>query len=156
MGTGTERKMLASGSVAAGELLDVMDPKGLLKGLEGKTRLLARWLLLELAIAGYGKVRVASGRRSLDEQQRIYGQGRDVAACKSVGVPATYSRPDGPVVTWVVPACSRHVRGEAFDLDLSAYGARSYPAIGVIGESCGLDWGGRWDARDDGHFELRA
>jgi len=69
-------------------------------------------------------------------------------------------------VSWTLN--SRHLTGNAIDLvpyaqyelhgpDKLQWDA-SDPAwlrMGVIGESLGLVWGGRWKQRDMGHFELR-
>jgi len=57
-----------------------------------------------------------------------------------------------------------HGRGEAFDAcPLDGYGrmwwkapAELWEAMGKIGESVGLDWGGRWKSWDCPHFEEQA
>lgn len=142
-----------SGSASAKELLGTMDPERCLWTLEGKTRSQAAWFLLQIAIAGYGMVRVRSGRRTLAQQQRIYGDGRTVLECQRVGVPGAYAHPGAEKRTWTLPECSKHVKGEAFDIDFGQYGKEHFSSIGEIGEECGFYWGGRWEAKDYGHFE---
>lgn len=41
-------------------------------------------------------------------------------------------------------------KGDELDWDASS---QSYQHMGLIGESLGLIWGGRWKQRDMGHFE---
>lgn len=143
-----------SGSASAKELLETMDPLHHLRVLEVETRGRAAWFLLQAALAGFGKLRVRSGKRGLEEQQRYYGLGRTRAECKKAGVPEVFAMPLEKEVTWVRPEESRHVKGEAFDVDLRGYAVAMYGLIGEIGEECGLVWGGRWEVKDYGHFEL--
>jgi hypothetical protein len=55
---------------------------------------------------------------------------------------------------------SKHLRGLAFDVDLFRYGRDAVPRwvwdeLGPLGESFGLQWGGRWKSFVDvGHFEI--
>ena len=55
---------------------------------------------------------------------------------------------------------SKHLDGRAFDVDVYGVGRNQVPgwvwnALGPIGESYGLTWGGRWVSfRDVGHFEI--
>ena len=92
------------------------------------------------------------------EQAALYAQGR--------------TKP-GPVVTWTLK--SRHLLGEAFDIaickgkaptwdakvDVDDDGVPDYEQAGEIGESIGLEWGGRFkkangEARPDfPHFQLK-
>jgi peptidoglycan L-alanyl-D-glutamate endopeptidase CwlK len=89
---------------------------------------------------GYN-VRITSGNRTQEEQDRLYAQGRTTP---------------GPVVTWT--RNSRHIGGNAFDI--AFVGRDPYPKnfdweiLGKIGESCGLKWGGRWRRPDRPHFEI--
>jgi len=154
MRTGRDEPEVASGTEPARVLIEMVDPRGYLRSLEGKTRGRAVWMLLDLALAGYGRVKVRAGRRSLEEEERLYGQGRDGAACRMAAVPERFACPELGQVVWCRPEDSKHVRGEALDLDLSAYKAVSYSVIGAIGELCGFTWGGRWRVKDYGHFEL--
>jgi peptidoglycan L-alanyl-D-glutamate endopeptidase CwlK len=85
-------------------------------------------------------VRVTSTRRSVEEQRRLYAQGR--------------TQP-GPIVTWTLN--SAHIHGRAFDCTVE--GAPEYEddpeawdLLGELGEGLGLKWGGSYG--DYGHFEL--
>ena len=96
--------------------------------------------LVQLARAEGIPVRVTSTRRSQEEQQALYDQGRIYP---------------GPVVTWTLN--SKHVGGRAFDLTID--GATEFEddpdawaLLGQLGEDVGLDWGGSYG--DYGHFEL--
>jgi len=57
---------------------------------------------------------------------------------------------------------SRHLSGDAFDLDLIGFNRDAIPAefwaiVGPFGESLGLRWGGRFRGFPDvGHFESRS
>jgi len=54
---------------------------------------------------------------------------------------------------------SKHLTGEAFDIDVHGFGRDQIPLwwlynLGSLGEQLGLRWGGRWSGfRDYGHFE---
>jgi peptidoglycan L-alanyl-D-glutamate endopeptidase CwlK len=96
--------------------------------------------LLEQAKAEGIPVRVTSTRRTREEQERLYAQGRT---------------DPGPIVTWTLN--SAHVSGRAFDLTIP--GAAEYEddpdaweLLGELGEALGLEWGGTYG--DFGHFEL--
>jgi len=85
-------------------------------------------------------VRITSTRRSPEEQEQLYAQGR--------------TEP-GPIVTWTLN--SAHVTGRAFDCTIP--GAPEYDddpdawdLLGELGEDVGLRWGGSFG--DFGHFEL--
>jgi peptidoglycan L-alanyl-D-glutamate endopeptidase CwlK len=70
-------------------------------------------------------------------------------------------------VSWTTR--SKHLTGDAIDIAPYAVfdiGGRNelqwdsdadvWTQIGAIGESVGLRWGGRWEQRDLGHFEVKA
>lgn len=81
--------------------------------------------------------------RSQEEQDALYAQGR--------------TKP-GRVVTWT--RNSRHTSRTAFDIAMVVNGAVSweekhYQRAGEIGESVGLEWGGRWKKPDMPHFQLK-
>jgi peptidoglycan L-alanyl-D-glutamate endopeptidase CwlK len=81
-------------------------------------------------------------RRSKAEQEALYKQGR--------------SKP-GKIVTWT--RHSKHLTGEAFDIAILKHGKitwepEDYVKAGEIGESIGLEWGGRWEKKDLVHFQL--
>lgn len=90
-----------------------------------------------------GRVRVAEAGRSAERQAWLYASGR--------------TRP-GPILTRV--QTSRHETGRAFDIDFIGYAAdRVHPLwwdfAGLVGETLGLRWGGRWlHLIDQRHFEL--
>ena len=153
---GATEQDVGSATGDARAVLHTMDPQCHLQSLEGRTRSAAVWMLLECALAGYGRIRVIAGRRSLATQWRLYGRGRTASECESVGVPARYSRPGGRRVRWCLAERLAHVEGEAFDVNVRMYAESEWERIGAIGERCGLDWGGRWEVKDNVHFQLRA
>ena len=91
--------------------------------------------------------------RTKEEQFELYAQGRSKS---------------GKIVTWTFN--SRHLKGTAFDiaimvngkilwnpdLDVDQDGVPEYTEAGLIGESVGLKWGGRFpdNKKDAPHFEL--
>ena len=88
--------------------------------------------------------------RSLDEQQALYDQGR--------------SKP-GKIVTWAKPGSSAHNYGLAFDivplrLGKPVWGTKGadlalWQRCGQLGETLGLEWGGRWLKKPDmPHFQI--
>lgn len=90
-------------------------------------------------------------KRSQEEQNALYAQGRTAP---------------GKVVTWTLK--SKHIDGRAFDiaimingkicwnptLDADNDGVSEYTEAGLIGESVGLRWGGRFKSPDAPHFEI--
>ena len=87
---------------------------------------------------------LTNGYRSLDEQQRLYDQGR--------------SKP-GPIVTNAPPGSSWHNFALAYDVALEdEQGRPSWPndgpweRMGELGEDVGLEWGGRWSTPDLPHY----
>jgi len=90
-------------------------------------------------------LRVTQGLRSLSEQEAIYAKGRTE---------------QGSVVTNARPGYSWHNFGRAYDVAVVIGGkvvweSRQYAAVGVLGKSVGLVWGGDFKgmAGDLGHFE---
>ena len=90
-------------------------------------------------------VRIISGTRTYAEQDALYAQGRSTS---------------GPIVTNARGGFSNHNFGIAWDiglfqndryLDESPY----YRQLGPVGESLGLEWGGRWRFEDDPHYQLK-
>jgi len=116
-----------------------------LAGLHDSIRVLAEALLAGAQVQGI-RLALVSGYRSSEEQDLIYAQGR--------------TRP-GPMVTDVRGGQSWHNFGLAFDVAvLNAADQATWPndpnlwtRIGVMGESLGLKWGGRFPAPDRPHFE---
>lgn len=93
---------------------------------------------------GY-KLRIASGYRSIDEQNRLYAQGRTTA---------------GGIVTKAKGGSSYHNYGLAFDTYFTDNGKTNLvktitPDVVAIGKSLGLEWGGDWKTiKDMPHFQL--
>lgn len=107
------------------------------------------------AIADFSGVQflVTCTYRSQKEQDELYAQGR--------------TKP-GKKVTWT--RNSRHTKGEAFDIavldknhkitwdlkaDVDEDQHPDYFELGELGESIGLEWGGRWESPDYPHFQLK-
>jgi peptidoglycan L-alanyl-D-glutamate endopeptidase CwlK len=88
---------------------------------------------------------VTSATRSYAEQDALYQQGRTRA---------------GKVVTNARAGHSNHNFGVAFDVTIFRNGepvweSPAYKAVGALGKSLGLTWGGDWISIDDQpHFEL--
>lgn len=86
-------------------------------------------------------VRVTAGRRTLEEQRRLYAQGRTTP---------------GPIVTWTL--ASKHLEGRAVDLVWRTRDGVSWDGpwemLGAMAEELGLRWGGRWSRPDKPHLEL--
>lgn len=91
-------------------------------------------------------VRIICGTRTYAEQDALYAKGRTTA---------------GPKVTNARAGFSRHNFGVAFDIGIfkgpKYYGDHSlYSECGLVGESLGLEWGGRWKKLvDRPHFEAK-
>lgn len=94
-------------------------------------------------------LRVMQGLRSWEQQKALWDQGR--------GLP-------GRIVTYAEPGHSWHNFGLAADvcpillLSVKDWGPSDpkWERLGVLGETCGLIWGGRWEGkkRDLPHFQL--
>lgn len=81
--------------------------------------------------------------RPQEEQDALYAQGR--------------TKP-GRKVTWTLK--SKHTERTAFDIAMMKDGkitwdSKEYDRPGEIGESVGLEWGGRWKTPDKPHFQLK-
>jgi peptidoglycan L-alanyl-D-glutamate endopeptidase CwlK len=116
-----------------------------IKTLNPKVQPLAR-KLVETATAQGIHVKVISGHRGYQEQDDLYAQGR--------------TKP-GKIVTKAKGGQSNHNFGTAFDIGIFDKAGRKYfgespdyEKVGVIGESLGLEWGGRWKFVDEPHFQL--
>lgn len=113
---------------------------------------------------------VTQGRRTLDEQRRLYGKGRTAAQCKRMGVPSSYARPNENRVTWIRPENGNHLSGRAIDVAPFVNGRLEWDNNGKLGlwpkiavafklaaQELGvsIEWGGDWDGtKDRPHFEL--
>lgn len=147
-------KGTGSGTPFLKAFLTVMDPDELLLGSSTSGRERFVLVLVVLAGRGYGRCRVRSVLRSLDEQRRLYGLGRTKEQCRRAGVPVGYACPDEDVVTWCPPEDSKHVRGDAVDVDLSMYDEFPWSACHQAAVLAGVRWGGDWPQKDGGHFEV--
>lgn len=132
------------------------DPHGHLEGLCPVAREVFTGFLCVLAYHGYGRIRVTSGSRTLQQQWTLYGRGRTAEACKRAGVPEIYARPEQKVCTWCRPEQSMHVKGMAMDVFLGDYVLDHSSPVGVYARLMGIRWGGSWKVFDPGHFELDA
>lgn len=101
-----------------------------------------RQFLLAAAAAGLN-VFVTETLRTAESQAWLYASGR--------------TRP-GRILTGNRAGTSKHETGCAFDVAFR--GAALYPddehiwlKLGLIGEQCGLFWGGRWESLDKVHFQ---
>ena len=105
----------------------------------------ARALVHKAGAAGV-KIKVISGTRTFEEQDKLYAQGR--------------TKP-GKKVTRARGGYSNHNFGLAFDIGVfegKNYLGKSpkYKAVGALGLEVGLDWGGNWKSiKDEPHFQLR-
>lgn len=134
--------------------MEVLDPKCLIETIDPSARMRMRLLMIGLAHCGFGRVRVTSGRRSLDSQMVLYGYGRTQAECEAAGVPKIYSRRGRAQVTWTTPAASRHVMGLAIDVSWRPYKNVTWFTVARLAMDLGLTWGGDWRKKDYGHFEV--
>jgi hypothetical protein len=100
--------------------------------------------LLELAREQGINLEIVSAYRSPAEQDKLATSGAGVTKASAL---------------W-----SYHNHGLAFDIVPQEYKAQVdwnpsgplWPRVGAIGESLGLEWGGRWGDPDRPHFQLRA
>ncbi len=152
VGRDTEGRWSASPLVASA--IATLDPGDLIATLESDVRTKLRALVLVIAMIGMGRVRVICGRRTPQEQQRLWGMGRTVKECRKAGVDPSYAQPHMDKVTWIHPTLGKHVAGMAIDLDLSAYSAENFGLLQHAAKSVGVKWGGDWTVRDCGHFEV--
>ncbi|MBS1735141.1 MAG: M15 family metallopeptidase [Bacteroidetes bacterium] len=89
-------------------------------------------------------LRVTDGFRTVEQQDKLYAQGRTTT---------------GKIVTKARGGYSNHNFGLAIDVvpfenGKLNWGTKNYPVIGLIGESRGLEWGHRWKSIDDRpHFQ---
>ncbi len=90
-------------------------------------------------------VKIISGLRSYEEQDKLYAQGRTAP---------------GQIVTKAKAGFSNHNFGTAVDIGVfqgSKY-FQEHPAytwLGPIGEALGLEWGGKWATPDRPHYQWK-
>ena len=114
--------------------------------LASELRPLAREFVVRARAAGYPIV-IASGARTIAEQNELYAKGRTAP---------------GSVVTKARGGESSHNFGLAFDFAFgNAVGRPTWPedgpweAVAEIGKQLGLEWGGDWQSfKDRPHLEL--
>lgn len=146
--------MKPSNTIRAKMLEKSMDPRGLIDQLDSGCQTRARALIYCLTLAGFGQATVCGGLRSITEQYALYGLGRSEEALRKVGVPAHYARPAERQRTWCHPEDSDHVKGQAVDIDLSAYLSIPQNQLRAIAHALNVEWGGNWTVKDIGHFGL--
>ena len=99
--------------------------------------------LFQLAARRGITLRMTSALRDMNEQARLYAQGRTSP---------------GQIVTYARPGQSYHNYGMAFDVVPMVQGrpdwnSPHWPLIGQLGEQADLNWGGSWRRPDRPHFE---
>jgi hypothetical protein len=120
--------------------------------------------LYELNKAGI-RAMVNEARRTRDVQIAYYAQGRESfekinELRKKAGLWAIGPLQADKVITWTLQ--SKHIEGKAVDIVPLAPDGKAWwdappkvwEGIGIIGETCGLKWGGRWKVKDLPHFEI--
>jgi peptidoglycan L-alanyl-D-glutamate endopeptidase CwlK len=102
--------------------------------------------LVQKAAANGITIKIISGRRTYDQQNKLYAKGRTLPGEKATNARGGYSN---------------HNFGIAFDIGVfsgSRYLGDSsrYKAVGALGMDLGLEWGGNWTSMvDQPHFQLR-
>jgi len=115
-----------------------------IKDLHPKVKAMAEKFLSECKAAGLN-VNIYSTYRDHESQNDLYAQGR--------------TKP-GKVVTKAKGGDSFHNWKVAFDSAPVVNGsipwndAKLFEKMGAIGESVGLEWGGRWKFKDMPHFQF--
>lgn len=92
-------------------------------------------------------VRAISGLRTYAEQDALYAKGRTAP---------------GPRVSNARGGYSNHNFGLAIDIGIFSQDGKKYfdahplyKELGSLGESLGLEWGGRWKFVDEPHYQFR-
>lgn len=124
-------------------------------GLDESVRMYGKALILCLAYYGFGRVQVLDVRRTLAEQERLYGKGRTRRELEQAGVDPGLAKPGERQVTWTLPRESMHVRGRAMDISMNVYTEKSRGRVVDIARGLGWTWGGEWGVVDKLHFEIR-
>ena len=114
---------------------------------------------------GVEKVIISETKRSLSTQMAYYSRGRmdaeDVKKMyKAAGLYDISSTEAMQKNTWTLK--SKHLEGLAVDFVPVKNGSCWWQAVpevweemGKIGESYGLEWGGRWEQKDLPHFQYK-
>lgn len=127
--------------------ISAVDPRSetVIATLLPEVRPYARALVQKAGAAGI-RIRIISGLRTYEEQDKLYAKGRTAP---------------GSVVTNAKAGQSNHNFGIAFDIGVfegTKYLGDSpkYKAIGALGMDLGLEWGGNWKTIvDQPHYQLR-
>lgn len=113
---------------------------------------------------GVDDVIISETKRELATQMAYYSRKRmsveDVKKMyKAAGLYDISDSEARTAVTWTLE--SKHLKGRAIDFVPLRLGRAWWNApqeiwetMGEIGESCGLQWGGRWKNKDCPHFEM--
>ncbi|MBO9571609.1 MAG: M15 family metallopeptidase, partial [Chitinophagaceae bacterium] len=90
------------------------------------------------------KLRVTDGFRSVEQQDKLYAQGRTAPGNRVTNARGGYSNHNFGLAVDVVPMVNGKPNFES----------NQYPLIGRIGQSVGLEWGGSWKTiLDQPHFQ---
>ncbi len=120
-------------------------------------------MLLTLAANKGINLRIVQALRSLDEQNALYVQGRqDLTVVNDFRRKVKWPdilKYENRKVTNAKPGESWHNFGRAFDVvpmenKVPNWEYKDWESIGDLGESCGLEWGGRWSTPDRPHFQF--
>ena len=116
----------------------------IIEGLHPRIRPMAFDFIAKAKTAGID-IKITNGTRTFQEQQDLYDQGR--------------TKP-GKIVTKAKPGQSFHNFSLAIDIVPIVKGKAVWndetlwQKLGVIGESIGFEWGGRWKFVDKPHFQF--
>ena len=117
---------------------------------------LAREFLLKAKLDLDIPLRITEGFRSIETSNEYYARSRTQAQLNAVGLNHVQARPDLPWNTNAYGGLSAHNYGLAFDIVGRTGGYNlDWQALGELGRSIGLDWGGDWvTSTDQPHFQL--
>ena len=135
-------------------IVERWDPLGCRKDMDPEAAERMLHLLFQATLAGYGLLKVACGRRTILEQERLYGRGRTAGQLAAQGIDPMLADSGKMQVTWTLPSKSKHIDGRAWDLDITSYGGVHLKRLGRIANHLGITWGGSWRKKDYGHFEI--
>jgi hypothetical protein len=125
-----------------------------LGGMEGVAVARFTGLVMLWAYMGFAKCHVLCGKRSLEEEQRLFGHGRSEELLRGLHVPISYARPGEKRIVWCEPGSSKHVQGRAADIDWGAYSGEQFGRALAVARELGFVCGADWKEKDLYHFEL--
>jgi hypothetical protein len=122
-----------------------------LDNLVGYVAARAQRVITRMQARGFDPI-VFEGKRSVQRQRWLYGQGRSKLQCIRAGISPAYSR-SGNIVTWTLD--SKHLKGKAVDI-ISKSRGWNWPAFftalkqeaereqlhTLSSEQCHLEWRG--------------